>query len=143
DRSGAHEPPPHMFRQLGYDLASPLLLGSEFFGRRYVRYCRLMFQPRFRRLERGRHCEYRRTVLDGDHPPRAEAAPVTAAVDFIQNRPARITCAQEIGMQRMAEPPFNGARCGDQRLPQHLSAIDSLPAVARRDAAKEIVLDRI
>ncbi len=114
----------------------------EIFRRRYVGHVELMAQTVFDGLERNRHVEDRDAVLHGDDTPRREAFAVANSVDDVQDRHRRIAGAQEIAVQRMRVAlRRHRARRRDERLAEHLTAVDALPAFARARAAKMIDVD--
>src|SRR3546814_13201422 len=81
-------------------------------------------------LERGGEVEDHLAVLAHDDAAVREAAPVEIALDAKMQRLGLVAAAQEIGVERMdLLAGINGARRGDNRLRDHLSAAD---AVARR-----------
>jgi len=80
-------------------------------------------------------------VLDGLHPARAEALAVADAIDLVDDRRRHVAGEQEIRVQRMRHPAFDGARGGDQRLPDDLAAEDAAAAEIRRLSAKEVQLE--
>ena len=75
--------------------------------------------------------EDRLAVLDRDDAARGEAAAVADAVDLVDDRDARIAGPQEVGVQRVREPAFDGAARGHQRLSRHLAAEDALALLLR------------
>ncbi len=83
-------------------------------------------------------------VLDRDHAARDEALAVADAVDLVDDGDAGVAGAQEIGVQRMRlAVGLDGARGGDQRLPDDLTAENPLPTILRAATAEEVVLERL
>jgi len=82
-------------------------------------------------------------VLDRDHAAGREALAIANAIDLVHDGNDGVAGEQEIGMERVRRPIGNidGAAGGDQRLADHLAAINALPAHLRRAAAKEIDFD--
>ena len=77
-----------------------------------------MFPSFFINLKRRRHVQDLLAVLNRNHPSCGETAAITGALDAVDHRDFRIPRADEISMQRMAEPTFNrpvscGKRLGD------------------------------
>ena len=83
-------------------------------------------------------------MLDGDNPTGGETAAITCAIHLIDHRNRGITGADEIGMERMAEPVFNSPVGGRKRLGDHLTAENPLLRLAAiTAAAKEINLQAL
>src|SRR6202521_4316776 len=82
-------------------------------------------------------------MLDRGDPAGRIALAVAQAFDLIDDRNLRIARQDEIAMQRMRQPPFDGAARRHHRLPDHLPAEYPLPARLRAGAAKHVHLDRL
>ena len=82
-------------------------------------------------------------VLARGDAPRGETLAVADAVDVVDDRHLGIAGQQEIGVHGMRRPALDGAHRGDQRLADHLSAKDALPADLRRAAAEQVHLERL
>jgi hypothetical protein len=54
-------------------------------GRRHLRHRRLMLQPAFLGLERGRHVEDLRAMLNGHDTSRREVIAVARAIDLVDD----------------------------------------------------------
>jgi hypothetical protein len=63
-------------------------------------------------------------------------------IALVDDRNLRIAGQDEIAMQRMRQPAFDGAACRYHRLSDHLPAEHPLPARLRAVAAKQVHLDR-
>jgi len=126
-------------------LVSPqsLFIGGHRVRRRRLGHRNLVLQPFLRRLERNRHVEDRLAVLLGNHTPRGERASVTNAVDVIDDGGRGIPLSQEVTVQRMGGPAFDGpARC-DQRLRGNEATEDPRSAIVGTESAKEIDIERL
>ena len=83
-------------------------------------------------------------VLDRHDAAGDEALAVADAVDLVDDRNAGIAGPEEIGVQRMRlAVGLDGARGGDERLPDHLAAENALPTILRAATAEEVVLERL
>ncbi len=82
-------------------------------------------------------------MLNGNDPSCGKAIAVADSVDFIDDRHFRIPWAHEIAMQGMSNLVLDGARCGHQRLADHLAAENPLPAGLRRQSTEKIVFKRL
>ncbi len=80
-------------------------------------------------------------MLDRDHAPAGETAAVAAAVHLEHDRHREVAAAQEIGVQRVHLPAFDGARGRDQRLAEHLAPEHLRRADVAAVAAEQVVLD--
>ena len=118
-------------------------LARQRLGLGHVGHLHLVMQPALLVVERGGHGEDRLAVLDGDHPAGREAAAVADAVDLVDDGDCGIAGAQEIGMERMGQPPLDGTARRDQRLADHLPAEYALPADLRAQAPVEVLLERL
>ena len=87
-----------------------------------------MISAGFVNVEAGLQIEDGLAVLDGDNPPRGEAAAVANSVDLVQDRHQRIARAQEVGVQRvhLSTRVVDGACRGHQRLTCNLATEDAL-----------------
>ncbi|GAA3062019.1 hypothetical protein GCM10020000_51640 [Streptomyces olivoverticillatus] len=85
--------------------------------------------------------EDRLPVLDGDHAPGGEGAPVADAVDGVDDRHRGVAGAQEVGVQGVrGAVGGDGAPRGDQRLGRDLPAEDAGHEDGRAGGAAEDVL---
>src|SRR5262249_57211718 len=75
--------------------------------------------------------------------PRRITPAVAQALDLIDDRNLRIAGKDEITMQRMRQPAFDGAARRDHCLPDHLPTKDPLPARLRAVAAEQVDLQRL
>lgn len=82
-------------------------------------------------------------MLNSHHATRAETLAVAAAIHFVQNGNFRIAGQQEIGVQRMTKPAFDGAVGRNKRLSQHLSAENALRTVLRAGSEENVDFDRL
>ena len=83
-------------------------------------------------------------VLASGDAAGGEALAVPDAIDVVDDRHLGIAGQQEIGVHGMRRTAgVDGAHRCDQRLPDHLSAIDALPAGLRRAPAKQVHLERL
>ncbi len=91
-----------------------------------------MLKTVFDSLEGCRQGEYLHAPLEGDHPPRREAAAVARTIDLVMNRDFGIAGTQKIGMKGMARA-LRVHRPGGrhQRLGQDLAAKHTLERFAR------------
>ena len=105
----------------------------------HVGHRRLVLEALFDDLKRRGHREDRLAVLDRHHAPRGERQPVAAAIHLVDDGHPGVARTQEIGVQRVTDAVLHGARGRDQRLAQHLTAEDALPAVLGRDAAEDVL----
>ena len=80
-------------------------------------------------------------VLDGDHPPRGEAAAVAGAVDLEDDRHGRVARADEVAVQRVADAVFHRLIGRQQRLADHLAPKDPPRRIVRRRPAEEVHFD--
>src|SRR6516164_20219 len=80
-------------------------------------------------------------MLDRSHPPRRVALAVAQPFDLVDDRDLRIAGQNEIAMQRMRQPVFDGTARGHHGLPDHLPAKYPLPARLRAVAAKHVHLE--
>ena len=83
-------------------------------------------------------------VLARGHASCGEALAVAEALDVVDDRHLGIAGQQKIrvhGMRRTAG--VDRAHRGNQRLADHLAAIDPLPAGLRRAAAEQVHLERL
>jgi hypothetical protein len=71
------------------------------------------------------------------------APAVAEALDLINDRDLRVARQDEVAMQRMRQPAFDGAARRHHRLSDHLSAEHPLPARFRAVAAEQVYLDRL
>ena len=130
---------------LGHLRQHPLLdlgVARQRVGRRHLGHRHLMVEAGLVVVERHRHREDRLAVLDRDHAPRREALAVADPVDVVDDRHLRIAAEQEIRVQRMRLPAFDGAACGDQRLGDDLAAEHALQSDLRAAPAKQVDLER-
>ena len=77
-------------------------------------------------MEGAGHVEDLLAVLDGDDAPRRETAAIAGTVDLIDDRDLRVAGADEIGVERMAQPLFHGAVGRHQGLGDHLAPENAL-----------------
>src|SRR5690606_15316654 len=110
---------------------------------RHGRHLRLMLEALLRRLERRGHVEDRASVLDRDDAPVAEAPAVAVALHVIDDRRVHVARPQEICVQRMNVPAFDGPARGAERLPEHLAAEYPAAADVAALAAEEIELETL
>jgi len=75
-------------------------------------------------------------------PPRRIALAVAQPLDLVDDRNLGIAGQDEIAVQRVRQPPFDGAAGRHHRLPDHLPAEHPLPARLRAVAAEHVHLDR-
>ena len=120
------------------------LLRGELFRRRHVRHLVLVVE-RALLFDVKRHHDRkdRVAVLDRSDPAGRVAFAVAQPLDFIDDWNLRIARKDEITVQRMRQPAFDGAACRHHRLPDHLTAEHPLPAGFRAVAAKHVHLDRL
>jgi hypothetical protein len=97
-----------------------------------------MRETRLLAMKRGHHGKDRPAVLDRFHAARRKAAAVADAIDLIDDRYLRIAGQNEVGVQRMDKTGLDRACRRDERLADHLSAEDALPADLRAHAAIEV-----
>ncbi len=110
--------------------------------RRHVRHGRAVVITGLGLVERGAHHEHGRAVLDRRHAPCREAAAVAHALDVVDDGVGGVAAEQKVGVQRMdGARRVDRAHGGDQRLAEHLPAVDALPAVSRAHAAIEVLLE--
>src|SRR5262249_53571809 len=107
----------------------------------HLRHFELVLEARLPDLKRRLQVEDRPPVLDRDHPPRGEARAVADPVDVVQDRHLGIARPQEVGVERVRDPPLDRAPCRHPRLPDHLPAEPPLPALPRAPSAEEVHLD--
>src|SRR5882757_10291741 len=93
-------------------------------------------------MKRHHDREDRVAVLDRGDPPGRIALAVTQALDLVDDRDFGIAGQDEIAMQRMRQPAFDGAAGRYHRLSDHLAAEYPLPGRFRAVAAKQVHLDR-
>jgi hypothetical protein len=95
-------------------------------------------------VERGAHEEDRLAVLHRLDAPGRETATVAQPLDLVDDRPLGIAGAQEIGVQRMRHAlGRHRSLCGDERLSEHLAAVDPVPARIEADASEQVLLKRL
>ena len=82
-------------------------------------------------------------MLNRDHAARGKAAAIPDAVDIVEDRHRGIAWAQEIAMRGMSGTAVDRAIGGDERLADHLSAEDALPADLRAHAAIQVLFERL
>src|SRR5215831_10055464 len=93
-------------------------------------------------MEGNHDGEDRVAMLDrGDAPGRVALA-VAQPLDLVDDRNLRVARQDEIAMDRMRQPPLDGAARRHHRLPDHLAAEHPLPARFRAAAAEQIYLER-
>jgi len=92
-------------------------------------------------LERDRDAEDRLAVLHRHDPARGEALTVADAVDGVQHRDRRIAGTQEVRVERVRGPSFDGAAGSGQRLRRDLPAEQPLALAALVLAAEDVALD--
>lgn len=115
-----------------------LILARQLFRRRNVGHVDLMGEALFRIVERDAHGKDRLAVLYGDDIARGETAPVAYPVHLENDRYFRVAAEQEIAMQRMRQPVFDGAPRRNQRLADDLSAENALPAILRAETPEQV-----
>ena len=132
------------FRHLAEHRLFRHFFGGEFFRRRHVRHLVLVVERAFL-LDMKRHHdrEDRVAVLDRGDPAGRIALAVAQPLDLVDDRNLRIAGQDEIAMQRMRQPAFDGAARRHHRLSDHLPAEHPLPARLRAVAAKQVHLDRL
>src|SRR6185436_13916050 len=69
------------------------------------------------------------------------APAVAQPFDLVDDRDLRIAGQDEIAMDRMRQPAFDGAAGRDHGLPDHLTAEHPLPARLRAVAAEQVYLE--
>ena len=83
-------------------------------------------------------------MLDAAGSARGEAAAVADAFDVVNDLALRIAGEEKVAVHRVdGAAGVHGQRCCDQRLPEHLAAIDALPAFTRARAAEQVVFERL
>ena len=80
-------------------------------------------------------------MLNCDYPAIREAAPISRAIDFVDDGRVHVTAAQEIGVQRVGDAAFDGVLCRGQRLTQDLPAEYLWSTDIAAVAAKNVVFD--
>src|SRR3954469_5139465 len=132
----------HRIGHEGQDAGFHLLLRRQVLWQRDLRHRGGVLETGLGDVERHRHVEDRPAVLDRDDAPRAEAAPLAAAVDAVDDRHLGIATKQEVGVERMGMEGLHvhGPAGCDERLADHLAAEHALPADLRAAAAKQVVL---
>src|SRR5690606_38053393 len=130
----------HLLRNLLEQLRGDLAHVRKPLRPRHGRHLRLMLEALLRRLERRGHVEDRASVLDRDDAPVAEAPAVAVALHVIDDRRVHVARPQEICVQRMNVPAFDGPARGAERLPEHLAAEYPAAADVAALAAEEIEL---
>lgn len=100
-----------------------------------------MFQALGRFLERGDHGQDRLAVLVGVHTASREGATVTHPLDPEGDRHMGISRAQEVSVHGVDLPVFrHGARGGDHRLAQDLSAEHPWTGLVRGMADEDVLV---
>jgi hypothetical protein len=102
-----------------------------------------MLETLLRLHERGGEVEDLLAVLDGDHPPRGEAAAVPGPVHLEDDRHGGVARPDEITVQRVADAVFHRLIGGQQRLADHLAAEDAAGRVVRCRTAEEVHFDAL
>jgi len=114
----------------------------ELFRRRHIWHRVGVFEAILGTLKRNSGTEYGLTTLDGDDPPGREAAPIAYSVHFIKNWPRGISCAYEVGVNRVRVATLERVVGRPQRLGQHLTAKKPHVPVNFIQPAVKILLDR-
>lgn len=95
-------------------------------------------------VERHQHRKDRMPVLAGGDAAGGEALAVANAVDVVDQRHLRVAGQDEIGVHRMRRAArIDGSHGSHQRLPDHLTPVDALPARLRRAAPEQVHLERL
>ena len=80
-----------------------------------------------RHLKRGRQIKDLLPALDRDHAPGRETAPVARTIHIKNDRNSGVSRPDEIAVQRVTDPILDRLMGREQRLSDHLTAIDPLP----------------
>ena len=80
-------------------------------------------------------------VLDGDDATVRETRAVATAIHFVDDRRVEVAAAQEIGVQRVHQPPLDRSARRLQRLAEHLSAEHLRAADVATLAAEQVLLE--
>ena len=91
-------------------------------------------------LKRRRQIENLLAMLNCDHPPGGERPAVAGPIHLEYDRHAGVTRADEVAVQGMAKPVFDGFIGRKQGLRDHLAAKDTARPVIAADPAKQIYL---
>ena len=94
-------------------------------------------------MKRHHDGEDRVAVLDRSDPAGRIALAVAQPLDLVDDRNLGVAGQDEVAMQRMRQPPFDGAARRHHGLSDHLAAEHPLPTRLRAAAAKQVHLDRL
>src|SRR5262249_17370911 len=131
DRTLALIVTPHRVRHRREQFFAHIGIARKFFRWRYIRHLGLMVEAGLIAVERYQHRKDRVPVLARSDPPRRETLAVPDAVDVVDDRNLGVSRQQEVSVHRMRRTVIDGSHRGDQRLPDHLSPENTLPANLR------------